>query len=71
MNKKEFQKLCRDIFKRNGFLARGNNFYFVLWIAPPNFWSYSTRILEAIIILSMALQIRKPIHICLGQSITK
>ena len=28
MNKKEFQKLCRDIFKRNGFLARGNNFYF-------------------------------------------
>ena len=28
MNKKEFQKLCRNIFKKNGFLARGNNFYF-------------------------------------------
>ena len=28
MEKIEFQKLCKNIFKRNGFIARGNNFYF-------------------------------------------
>ena len=28
MEKKDFQEMCKDIFKRNAFICRGTNFYF-------------------------------------------